>query len=61
VAVSEKLDAPMGAVLDAEMAAAVADAMRSAGADLRLGTSVSGFAVHETEWSSATASPGAPS
>ena len=43
VTVIEKLDAPMGAVLDADMAAAVADAMRSAGVDLRLGTAVTGF------------------
>ncbi len=47
VTVMEKLDAPMGAVLDADMAAAVADAMRSAGVDLRLGTSVTGFTVSE--------------
>jgi NADPH-dependent 2,4-dienoyl-CoA reductase/sulfur reductase-like enzyme len=47
VTVIEKLDAPMGAVLDADMAAAVADAMRSAGVDLRLGTSVTGFTVSE--------------
>jgi NADPH-dependent 2,4-dienoyl-CoA reductase/sulfur reductase-like enzyme len=45
VTVIEKLDAPMGAVLDADIAAAVADAMRSAGVDLRLGTSVTGFTV----------------
>ena len=47
VTVIEKLDAPMGAVLDTDMAAAVADAMRGAGIDLRLGTSVTGFAVSE--------------
>lgn len=47
VTVIEKLDAPMGAVLDADMAAAVADAMRSAGVDLRLGTAVTGFAVSD--------------
>ena len=47
VTVIEKLDAPMGAVLDADMAAAVADAMRAAGIDLRLGTSVTGFTVSE--------------
>jgi NADPH-dependent 2,4-dienoyl-CoA reductase/sulfur reductase-like enzyme len=47
VSVIEKLDAPMGAVLDADMAAAVTDAMRSAGIDLRLGTSVTGFTVSD--------------
>jgi NADPH-dependent 2,4-dienoyl-CoA reductase/sulfur reductase-like enzyme len=45
VTVIERLDAPMGAVLDPDMAAAVADAMRAAGIDLRLGTAVTGFAV----------------
>ncbi len=45
VTVVERLDAPMGAVLDADMAAAVADAMRTAGIDLRLGTAVTGFKV----------------
>lgn len=45
VTVIEKNDTPMGAVLDADMAAAVADAMRSAGVDLRLGTAVTGFSV----------------
>ncbi len=43
VTVVERLDAPMGAVLDADMATDVADAMRAAGIDLRLGTSVTGF------------------
>ena len=43
VTVVELLDAPMGAVLDADMAADVADAMRAAGIDLRLGTAVTGF------------------
>ncbi len=43
VTVVERLDAPMGAVLDADMAAHVADAMRTAGIDLRLGTAVTGF------------------
>jgi NADPH-dependent 2,4-dienoyl-CoA reductase/sulfur reductase-like enzyme len=43
VTVVERLDAPMGAVLDAEMATGVADAMRAAGIDLRLGTAVTGF------------------
>ena len=43
VTVVERLDAPMGAVLDADMAAHVADAMRAAGIDLRLGTAVTGF------------------
>ena len=45
VTVIERLDAPMGAVLDADMAVAVADAMRAAGIDLRLGTAVTGFTV----------------
>jgi len=45
VTVMERLDAPMGAVLDADMAAAVADAMREAGVDLQLGTAVTGFTV----------------
>jgi NADPH-dependent 2,4-dienoyl-CoA reductase/sulfur reductase-like enzyme len=45
VTVIERLDAPMGTVLDADMAAAVADAMRTSGIDLRLGTSVTGFTV----------------
>jgi len=43
VTVVERLDAPMGAVLDADMAAHVAEAMQSAGIDLRLGTAVTGF------------------
>ncbi len=46
VSVVERLDAPMGAVLDPDMSGAVADAMRAAGVDLRLGVSVQGF---ETE------------
>lgn len=45
VTVVERLDAPMGAVLDADMAVDVADAMRAAGVDLRLGTTVTGFTV----------------
>ncbi len=45
VTVVERLDAPMGAVLDADMATDVASAMRAAGIDLRLGTAVTGFAV----------------
>jgi NADPH-dependent 2,4-dienoyl-CoA reductase/sulfur reductase-like enzyme len=45
VTVVELLDAPLGAVLDPEMAAGVADAMRTAGVDLRLGTAVTGFTV----------------
>jgi len=45
VTVIERLAAPMGAVLDADMAVAVADAMRAAGIDLRLGTAVTGFTV----------------
>jgi NADPH-dependent 2,4-dienoyl-CoA reductase/sulfur reductase-like enzyme len=43
VTVIERLDAPMGAVLDADMAGGIADAMRAAGIDLRLGTAVTGF------------------
>ena len=43
VTVVEWLEAPMGAVLDADMAALVADEMRAAGIDLRLGVSVEGF------------------
>jgi len=43
VTVVELLDGPMGAVLDADMAADVADAMRAAGVNLRLGTAVTGF------------------
>lgn len=43
VTVVERLDAPMAAVLDADMAAGIADAMRAAGIDLRLGTAVTGF------------------
>jgi len=43
VTVVERLDAPMGAVLDADMAAGVAQAMRAAGIDLRLHTAVTGF------------------
>lgn len=45
VTVVERLDAPMGAVLDADMAVDLADAMRAAGIDLRLGTAVTGFTV----------------
>jgi NADPH-dependent 2,4-dienoyl-CoA reductase/sulfur reductase-like enzyme len=43
VTVVERLDAPMGAVLDPDMATDVAEAMRAAGIDLRLGTAVTGF------------------
>ena len=43
VTVVERLGAPMGAVLDADMAGDVADAMRTAGIDLRLGSAVTGF------------------
>ena len=43
VTVVERLDAPMGAVLDADMAIDVAAAMRAAGIDLRLGTAVTDF------------------
>lgn len=45
VTVVERLETPMGAVLDADMAADVAVAMRAAGIDLRLSTAVTGFAV----------------
>lgn len=45
VTVVERLDAPMGAVLDADMAIDVASAMKAAGIDLRLGTAVTGFTV----------------
>jgi NADPH-dependent 2,4-dienoyl-CoA reductase/sulfur reductase-like enzyme len=45
VTVVERLDTPMGAVLDSDMAVAVADAMRAAGIDLRLTTAVTGFTV----------------
>ncbi|MCJ7755486.1 MAG: FAD-dependent oxidoreductase [Thermoanaerobaculales bacterium] len=45
VTVVERLDAPMGAVLDADMATDIAGAMRAAGIDLRLGTAVTGFTV----------------
>ncbi|MGH8803105.1 MAG: FAD-dependent oxidoreductase, partial [Casimicrobiaceae bacterium] len=43
VTVIERLDAPMGAVLDADMAVGITDALRAAKIDLRLGTSVTGF------------------
>ncbi len=43
VTVVERLDAPMGSVLDADMALDVAAAMTAAGIDLRLGTAVTGF------------------
>ena len=43
VTVVERLDAPMGAVLDADMADHVAEAMLTAGIDLRLGIAVTGF------------------
>jgi len=45
VTVVERLEAPMAAVLDADMAAGVAGAMQAAGIDLRLGTAVTGFTV----------------
>lgn len=45
VSVVERLDAPMGAVLDADMAIEVAGAMTAAGIDLQLGTAVTGFTV----------------
>ncbi len=47
VTVIERLDTPMGAVLDADMAGSVTDAMRAAGIDLRLATAVTGFATAE--------------
>lgn len=47
VTVIEKLDVPMGAVLDADMAVDIGEAMRTAGIDLRLGTSVTGFTVSD--------------
>ena len=47
VTVIEQLDAPMGAVLDADMAAGIAQAMRDAGIDLRLGTAVTGFTTSD--------------
>jgi NADPH-dependent 2,4-dienoyl-CoA reductase/sulfur reductase-like enzyme len=47
VTVVERLNAPMGAVLDTDMAAGVADAMRAAGIDLKLGTAVTGFTTVE--------------
>jgi NADPH-dependent 2,4-dienoyl-CoA reductase/sulfur reductase-like enzyme len=43
VTVVERLKTPMGSVLDADMAAIVAGAMTTAGIDLRLGTTVTGF------------------
>jgi NADPH-dependent 2,4-dienoyl-CoA reductase/sulfur reductase-like enzyme len=43
VTVVERLDAPMSAVLDDDMAAEIAQVMRDAGIDLQLGTSVTGF------------------
>jgi NADPH-dependent 2,4-dienoyl-CoA reductase/sulfur reductase-like enzyme len=45
VTVVERLDTPMGSVLDADMAVHVAGAMTAAGVDLRLGTAVTGFTV----------------
>ncbi len=45
VTVVERLPAPMGAVLDADIAGDVAAAMRAGGVDLRLGTAVTGFRV----------------
>ena len=45
VTVIERLDASMGAVLNPDMAAPVAYAMRAAGIDLRLCTAVTRFAV----------------
>jgi NADPH-dependent 2,4-dienoyl-CoA reductase/sulfur reductase-like enzyme len=45
VTVIERGDAPMAAVLDADMSVAIADAMRAADIDLRLGTAVTGFEV----------------
>jgi NADPH-dependent 2,4-dienoyl-CoA reductase/sulfur reductase-like enzyme len=45
VTVVERLGAPLAAVIDADMAAGIADAMRAAGIDLRLDTAVTGFAT----------------
>ena len=45
VTVIERLDAPMGAALDADMAGDIAQALRAAGIDLRLGTAVTGFST----------------
>lgn len=45
VTVVERLEAPMGTVLDADMSGAIAEAMRAAGVDLRLGVAVEGFDV----------------
>lgn len=45
VTVIERMGTPMAAALDADMAAGVADAMRAAGIDLRLSTSVTGLTV----------------
>jgi len=47
VTVVERLDAPMVAVLDADMAGHVAEAMQIAGIDLRLGTAVTGFTARD--------------
>ncbi len=43
VTVVERLDAPMSAVLDDDVAAEIAQVMRDAGIDMQLGTSVTGF------------------
>lgn len=45
VTVVERMDAPMGAVLDADMASHIVNAMTAAGIDLRLATAVTGFTV----------------
>jgi len=47
VTVVERLEAQMGAVLDADMAAGIAQAMRDACIDLRLGTAVTGFTTSD--------------
>lgn len=59
VTVMERLDAPMGAVLDADMAGDIAGAMRAAGIDLRLGTAVTGFTVSEGRVTAVEAAAGA--
>ena len=59
VTVVERLDAPMGAVLDADMSGAVAEAMRAAGVDLRLGVSVEGFEAQDGQVSAVRTDQGA--
>ncbi|WP_088285715.1 FAD-dependent oxidoreductase [Ideonella sp. A 288] len=59
VTVIERADAPMGAVLDADMAGGIADAMRAAGIDLRLGTAVTGFGTTDRRVNSVDTAAGA--